>query len=451
MMSTVVSTSNQPAASPSRRHRTESGGARTDPAFAALFSALRVGYGTGVLIARTGASAGEAFSPVLPGDARRCRVEQMTSAAREEARAASGRGAGLSDAPETKQLSGRAQRLCVEREATGDRRTGQVCTVTATRSGADGPGTAGPRHGDAETRNPRREDRAGGPVDRRESAPLNPVRGRAPGERGSGETHQAAGKSVKCTTFGEVRAEPAPPVSAPSARAAPTQRSGGPSRPPPTTARQIAQLLSAKLEGPDLARAGGGPATVRGDARTAGSATQNVMGKKAGAPAQARGQNEVARTVFEKLVRNIRMHIGTHRSTAKIRLHPPELGHVRVELKMVDARLEVRVHAENPAARELMSERLEILRTALQNHGLITERLELVDPRTDPQTSTAQDGGRSPDDRNEAPPSERRADDRGDGAGSRQDQAGPYAQAEGAEEEDSTLVTVLDARLDIHI
>ena len=252
-------------------------------------------------------------------------------------------------------------------------------------------------------------------------------------------------------TSSEARAESAPQVAAPSARVTPAQRVAGPARAAPTVAKQIAQLLSTKLDGADLARPGGGSATVRGDARSARSAAQNVTGRKADTPTEARGPNEVARTIFEKLVRNIRMNLGTHRSTARIRLHPPELGHVRVELKMVDARVEIRVHAQNPAARELISERLEILRTALQNHSLITERLELVDQRTDRQTSTATDDGRSQDDRNDATPSERRTDDRGEGAGSRQDRTGSYARAEEVEEDDSTLVTVLDARLDIHI
>ena len=64
-----------------------------------MFSAVRAGYGTDFLRTRAGASAGEAFSRAMPGNTQQRRVDQMTSAAREEVRAASGRGAGLSDAP----------------------------------------------------------------------------------------------------------------------------------------------------------------------------------------------------------------------------------------------------------------------------------------------------------------------------------------------------------------
>ena len=64
------------------------------------------------------------FTGAPATDARQRRLEQMTQAARDEARTAGARGAGLSDAPETTELGGRAQRLGAEKDAAADGRGG---------------------------------------------------------------------------------------------------------------------------------------------------------------------------------------------------------------------------------------------------------------------------------------------------------------------------------------
>jgi flagellar hook-length control protein FliK len=86
--------------------------------------------------------------------------------------------------------------------------------------------------------------------------------------------------------------------------------------------------------------------------------------------------------------------MGERQSTARIRLSPPELGHVRVDLRLRDSRVDLRVHAERPEARELLAERLHMLRSALEQHGLVTDRLELTDGRSNTgDAATAERGG----------------------------------------------------------
>jgi len=246
-----------------------------------------------------------------------------------------------------------------------------------------------------------------------------------------------------------VQGETSPANRAASAREAPAPRAAPAAKSPPTVARQIGQLLSTKLKGPTVTHAIDGSAGVRGEAKSARPTASNIVSNKA-APTRSPGQSEAARTAFDRLVRNIRMNLGTKQSTARLRLHPPELGHVRVDVKMVDSRIDVRVHAEDPGARELIGERLEVLRSALRDHGLIAERVELVEPRSEQQTFVTPDGLPHHDDANETPAPQWHTDERGEEPGS-DDQQGSYPRAEQDEEDDETLVTVRDARLDIHI
>jgi flagellar hook-length control protein FliK len=165
----------------------------------------------------------------------------------------------------------------------------------------------------------------------------------------------------------------APPMS-------PAAISSGQETPAASPAQQIAQILSV--------RAGGGSSALPPGAGS--DRFGHVLPRASGEPASARkpepsgtspGQNDEVREVFEKLVRNIRLNAGTRNSTARIRLSPPELGQVRVEVKLRDENLSLRIHAETPEAREVLGERLESLRAALQQHGLVAERIELIHER----------------------------------------------------------------------
>jgi len=61
----------------------------------------------------------------------------------------------------------------------------------------------------------------------------------------------------------------------------------------------------------------------------------------------------------------------------RLRLHPPELGSLRVELKVADGVMSARMEAESTAARDLLAEHLPLLRQRLADHGIRVERFEL--------------------------------------------------------------------------
>ncbi|MCK4658730.1 MAG: flagellar hook-length control protein FliK [Phycisphaerae bacterium] len=436
-----------PTAKPPRRNDDNQPG---ETPFASLVSAVLVQYGSGVQAARVRASAGRAFSAQVQGDARTCRLDQMTASARQQARQAGGRHAALSDTPETHQLSGRAQRLGVEKESTADPHAGRARQPVTNTSHANQTQTATTQYGNTETPSPHGGDQANNGLALRDAGTARS--GQAVNQSRQGQNHinqmptNAVNKASHDGPWGDAgtAASPATP------RVSPARVPANAADTTPTVAKQIAQLLGAKAEGAELARNTEASATLRSGARSAPSATAHPTAKKTDAPAQPHRQNEAARSIFDKLVRNIRINIGTRQSTARIRLHPPELGQVRVDVKLVDARIDIRVEAENPIARELLSERIESLRSTLRDHGLIPQRLELVDPPHDGQTYTTPGEGDTESDFNQAYPPERHPDDRGEEADGRH-QTGSHTRAEDVREDDDTTVTVLDARLDIHI
>jgi|GEM_PF-6227967 len=84
------------------------------------------------------------------------------------------------------------------------------------------------------------------------------------------------------------------------------------------------------------------------------------------------------RTRFDKLIGSMRLRMGEKRSTAQLRLNPPELGRIRVDVRLVGRRLVVGVQAESESARELLSRRVESLKESLKEHGIQVDRFEVM-------------------------------------------------------------------------
>lgn len=78
------------------------------------------------------------------------------------------------------------------------------------------------------------------------------------------------------------------------------------------------------------------------------------------------------------MVKSLRLTAGAERGTARIRLEPPELGEVRIQARLEGQNLRVLVETETRQAGELLRGRLKELRDALEQHGLRTDRLEVV-------------------------------------------------------------------------
>jgi len=84
------------------------------------------------------------------------------------------------------------------------------------------------------------------------------------------------------------------------------------------------------------------------------------------------------RSAFEQLVRAIRLQTGPKHSSAQLQLHPPELGRVRVDVRMEGDQIQMDVRTETDAARELLTRRAAELRTALEQHGIFVDRFDVT-------------------------------------------------------------------------
>ena len=107
----------------------------------------------------------------------------------------------------------------------------------------------------------------------------------------------------------------------------------------------------------------------------------------------------------------------------RLRLHPPELGHLRLQIKVQDGAMTARMEAENPLARTLLLDHLAGLRHRLAEHNIKIERFEVdlmqqppngsdnhaTDSQTDrrptasPRTADRRCGGRSAPARSRSP------------------------------------------------
>jgi hypothetical protein len=88
--------------------------------------------------------------------------------------------------------------------------------------------------------------------------------------------------------------------------------------------------------------------------------------------------HETTSTSFEETVRSLRLQLGARQSSARLRLQPPELGHLRVDVKMLGDRVRIDVQAETNAARDLLTQRVDQLKSGLESYGIRLERLEVV-------------------------------------------------------------------------
>lgn len=117
---------------------------------------------------------------------------------------------------------------------------------------------------------------------------------------------------------------------------------------------------------------------------------------------QQSGETTDKASLFADLVKSIRTNHGLRRSSARIRLDPPKLGRLRVDLRIQGDVVRVDVQTETDAARSLVKERAGWLREALEQQGLHVEHFEVVtDDATlrDDTTTPGSDSQRKAQDR----------------------------------------------------
>jgi len=167
-----------------------------------------------------------------------------------------------------------------------------------------------------------------------------------------------------------------------------------------SVAEEVGQLLGASRigESQGTRAASAPPATV--DQRASSNDRQTQTSARAKQPASSANESKVVRentrTPFDKLVGKMRLRMSENRSTAQLRLNPPELGRIRVDVRLVGDRLVVAVQAESQAARDLLSQRADSLKATLKEHGIQIDRFEVVtNTNGDSPNSTAVGGDTS--------------------------------------------------------
>jgi flagellar hook-length control protein FliK len=183
------------------------------------------------------------------------------------------------------------------------------------------------------------------------------------------------------------------PASAPAAAAAAAGASDG-----GLLARQVGEMLGARSAAPGGRVSSVSPTAPAGPAE-AGRRESSGSSRSAPAPKPPPGRPQTTgetmrgrRGAFDRLVRSIRMQLGPRVSTARLQLTPPELGRVRVDVRVTQQRMELSIQTQTPEAREVLASRLVELRAALADQGLTLERCEVTLPS--PQDALARGGGR---------------------------------------------------------
>ncbi len=207
--------------------------------------------------------------------------------------------------------------------------------------------------------------------------------------------------------------------------------------------RQIARFaLGPRGQGPALVSSESSPQTASSTSSSGVALTQTgaSSGQATGVgktsafvpPAETSSQENI-----DRIVRVLRAHVGDRESQVRIQLDPPELGRVRIDIRMRDDVLLLNVETDTAAGRDLLKSRLTELREALQQQGIVVERanVELREAVQEaPQNREQQQSSQSDQHPNQEAPGQpahqsQDSDDR-DGPAQGEDVSAPSSQAE---------------------
>jgi len=76
-----------------------------------------------------------------------------------------------------------------------------------------------------------------------------------------------------------------------------------------------------------------------------------------------------------RVLRGMNTAVNQNGGQVNLRLNPPELGVVRIQLEMAQQAVKVQIHAEQDSVRQLMTQQLAQLRHGLESQGLTVERI----------------------------------------------------------------------------
>lgn len=128
-------------------------------------------------------------------------------------------------------------------------------------------------------------------------------------------------------------------------------------------------------------------ADLSADVATAGKAPQTLIGGAGvmrGEPTALPAAGEVAKSVsHEQILSQVKEQLGKAEFRADdgrvvLRLHPEELGSLRIDVKLDDQRLRLHIVAENPAVREALAANMDSLKETLSRQQIVMERFEVT-------------------------------------------------------------------------
>ena len=139
----------------------------------------------------------------------------------------------------------------------------------------------------------------------------------------------------------------------------------------------------------------------RVDAGGAGQVSnQPGVGLAGAAGVQGDGEttNGQDQRVADQAARALRAAVNQRGGTVTMRLNPPELGSLRVELRLEQNTVKATFDASTEQARTALTQHLSALKTSLQSHGLSVESLTVQNSNSAGNEQLARDGGDGPDD-----------------------------------------------------
>jgi len=133
-----------------------------------------------------------------------------------------------------------------------------------------------------------------------------------------------------------------------------------------------------------------------GSSEGRGSSSQGVFSSESatGTTAHRAGQAESEPSALEQVVRAARAQIGARHSQVRLQLQPPDLGRLRIDVRIDGKTLQMHMEAQTELAHRLLTSRVAELRGTLQAQGLNVERVQ-IDLRGPQQTSSPNQQGQS--------------------------------------------------------
>lgn len=170
-------------------------------------------------------------------------------------------------------------------------------------------------------------------------------------------------------------------------------RTGGAAGGRPNAAQTVGQILardgatgSSRDAQPIMAN---GPRSSEQNSSRPRSADPSSKPPNPNAAEKSDSGDSIRRPEFARLMRMVRLNIGQKASSATIRMNPPELGRLRIDVQMQNDQLSIRVETDNPQSRSLFAQRADELIESLRSQQINVDRVEVTVRNTPMESAVA--------------------------------------------------------------